>query len=272
MLTALPDPPQHTSVFVLMAGCLTACWIPAPVEQAAPPKPAPVVSLPKGPYATLALRGPFRSREAWCADLAARLQSTSGEPDHALGCATHAPIVTRGPTTLTASSGITLAEIVAFDDGDRLWGPKCALTLRVAAGWFVAENLVYCLAAKDNPSIVGTVAIEELAWHELIVREGESLGAELVVRASVIRATPGSGNVTTTDMFVCGIGATGVPRCTPAIPVHHVGVVSNVKFHPAIDSRGLLRFELEDVNETLLIEEAEANMAAFSRAHSLRFP
>jgi hypothetical protein len=226
------------------------------------------VTLPTGPYATVALRGPFATREAWCADLASRLRAE--DQDAPIGCAAHTPIVTSGPTRLTATTGITVAELVAYDTGDLIWGPKCALVLRVARGWFVAEDLIRCLADPDRGSIVRSVAIDELAWQDVVTRAGEALGPELVLRATMVRSTPSAGEVTATDMFVCGLGPSGVPRCTPAIPVHHIGIVTEVKFHPAIDQAGMLRFAIEDVGDTMPVDDADR--AALSRKHPLRYP
>jgi hypothetical protein len=249
---------------------LSACWHsapPPPLAQQAKPVVA-ASNLPGGPYAPDKLRGPYRTRLEWCTDLVKhRLRLIEGGPGG--GCLGHVPIVSSGPTRVTASRGILAAELVAVGEGDLLWGPRCALVLQTAAGLFAYEDLkIRCLA--DQPNIVRSVAVEELAFRDVVTtRVNEALGDELVLRATVVRSTPGSGDITTTTMFVCGMGASGTPRCTPGIPVHEVGVVSTIDYRPTIAPTGMLQFDVADSEGAL---EDSADAAAFADRYLLRFP
>jgi hypothetical protein len=89
----------------------------------------------------------------------------------------------------------------------------CRLAIRVAAGWFVSDG-VSCEASKWGRS-----AVRALEW--------QAGGAVILWRheyAAGDRGTDRDGKryrtfVTTEVVRYCGVGSSGVPSCTPRIPV-----------------------------------------------------
>ena len=106
------------AVRFLICVAIAACWVPGPAPPPPPAKPRSVGPLPKGPYATVELRGPSRSIAAWCEDVEARLKVH--EQDGPVGCSTHPRIVTSGATRIAGATNLLEARLVAVDGREAL--------------------------------------------------------------------------------------------------------------------------------------------------------
>jgi hypothetical protein len=259
---------------------VTGCWTRTAPDPLPAPPGSPPARLPDGPYATHALQGPYASKAAWCEDLVKRARdafvreigSPPDDEDAPRGCLSHRELVTRGPTRLgPGGRAITAVELAPYGN-EQTWGPSCALVLTTARGLYAAEDALHCRPPPGESSIVSEIAIEELAWVDLVgSRPGEALGNELVVKVTEVRAFPAvpGGKELTTKMIVCGAGASGVPRCTTSIPIRrHVDGLHDVDYKPTVDDTGILHFAVEDRGDTMDPDQ----LAQFERKHPLRFP
>ncbi|MCW5807221.1 MAG: hypothetical protein KIT31_32995 [Deltaproteobacteria bacterium] len=249
---------MRVAAFLVLAGCWAGS---SPPPAPAPAAPAEEELLPGGPFATRELRGPYRDVGAWCGEVAHRTKTAGA------GCVATAVTsgpVAAGPSANPERSAIRDAHLAAFQvEPDAMWGPRCALVLRTAAGVWVHEDVETCLGG----TIVRSVVVDELGWRDVVERPGEAAGRELVLQVTRTRASGGGRDVTTTNMIVCGVGARAVPRCTPPIPVAIRGVVSDTAFHPTISPRGELAFQLDDGDGGTAADDKR-----FARTHELRFP
>jgi hypothetical protein len=143
------------------------------------------------------LEGPFRSLADFCATQ--RQGNRRGDP---LICDEQRPPITSGLSHLGATSAFRQVELFTVASGT-----QCGLGLRTSAGWFVDGETVGC----EWP---GKRAIE--------IKELRVEGGVLVLRW--VRRSRFSVNKQTLDeeseqMLLCGIGPSGKPSCTPAIPL-----------------------------------------------------
>ena len=210
-----------------------------------------------GPFAPAAVAGPYASIDAWCAALKAREPSPNGEP-HA--CLHYEPLISEGV------SHVPRAALVAFDD-QPTWGPSCGLAFEVGGRWWIDERTeLYCMAPPDRKSSILAFAIE-LEWRDVIsgAPRGEAVGDELVLRASWSRRGLDE-TFDKQDMIVCGVGTSGVPRCTAVIPITHGGgPFKATSFRPQIAADGMLRFSIDD-------PDGQSGSPADYEPSSLRFP
>jgi hypothetical protein len=212
-----------------------------------------------GPFAPRPLAGPFRSIADWCAQIP---PPKDGE-DPTTCLPTYAPLVTRGPTR------IDRAELVPFAER-AIAGPTCALAIqREGQYWIDTETELACLPWPGHHSIYITIAVEELAWRDVIrsAPSGEAIGPELVLAVASHRHTATINvDVSFSNEIVCGVGTSEHVACTPPIPMTSETVIGNILFHPAIASDGTLSFDVDDPEASL------SSYDDYRRSYPLVFP
>jgi hypothetical protein len=230
-----------------------------------------------GPFAPVELVGPFASVDAYCADAARRANDAwraeaREPPEEPLGCVRDAKVADFGPTLAGPSGGVmTAAELVVVDAShDTIWGPECSIIVHAVDSVWAAENAFPCRMANLGTTFEWIV-IDELAWHDVIDRApaGTAIGPELVVKMSFTRYTGGGVMATGQDMVVCGIGASGKPRCTPQIPMR-LEALSTVVTLATISRTGTLRFAPRITRDEGTIDDDY--MAKLRVTHQLDFP
>ncbi len=277
--------------------CAWAAWAACAAPAARPPQAianaSSVADGATGPFTPRPPAGPYRSIADWCSDLARRSNDVARaewekeagddanvdgyvyESDPSLGCvAAYAPMVTSGPTRVGPSGGaITAAELVPMHGGNgKGWSTGCALVLHTGDRLWAAEDVMPCLPSPDEEgSVYQTIAVDELAWDDRIDRapHGEAVGKELVLTVSSVRET-GSMYIDAHEQeeIVCGVGASGTPRCTPEIPITGYMSPAVIHYQPTIDRDGTLRFR----GDLHAADFEGQDAATYSRAHPLRFP
>jgi hypothetical protein len=166
---------------------------------------------------------------------------------------------------------MTGAQIIAVDRGlDRAWGPDSTIVIHTRGQFWAAENMFTCRTA-DLRAGFDDIEIDEIAWRDIIDRvpEGMAIGPELIVTTSYVRNTGGGVTVYAEDMIVCGIGASGRPRCTPRIPVS-LTALSAFVISPTISRTGLLRFALRVTHDEGTIDDDY--LSKLRRTYQLDFP
>jgi hypothetical protein len=222
-------------VLVLAAACGAP---PAPAVHNAAPPPPHTSRQPTGPYAPVALAGPFRSIAEWCAQIP---PPADGDEDPRGCIPDYAPLVSSGPTS------IDRAKLVPYANRS-IWGPSCAIAIEHDGWWIDANPDVPCLPPPGSKSIFITIDVRDLGWRDVIrsAPPGEAIGAELVLDLAFQRHTASDGiDVASENRIICGTGASEHPSCTPWIPVHASGV-SKIDFAPEIASSGMLSFHVDD--------------------------
>jgi hypothetical protein len=264
------DPLMRALVLIVASGCWSTST-PIANRSHAPRAVTP------GPFAPVELVGPFASVDAYCADAARRAndawRAESGEPpEEPLGCVRDAKVADFGPTLAGPSGGLmTAAELVVVDTAhDVNWGPECSIVIHVGGRVWAAEKAFAC-RVEGLGHTFEWIVIDEMAWHDVIDRapEGTAIGAELVVKMTFTRYTGGGVMATGQDMVVCGIGASGKPRCTPAIPMR-LEALSTVETSATISRTGMLRFAPRITHDEGTIDDGY--MAKLRVTHQLDFP
>jgi hypothetical protein len=142
--------------------------------------------------------------------------------------------------------------------------------IHVGASVWAAEKAFYCRAPNLGKTFE-TINIDELVWRDVIDRapEGTAIGPELVVTTSYDRHTLDRMIASGQDMIVCGIGDSGKPRCTPAIPMSHESL-SSIVTSPTISRTGKLQFAPEITHDEGTI--GDDYLAKLRQVHQLDFP
>lgn len=165
------------------------------------------------------LRGPFASLKAFCAGREARDAVASP-------CDPEAPFpaeVYEGPTELARGWGPILAARVLWTAGPSARTPEAEvlvhLAIRTEQGWFVSEPVadIYNPGAFGIHASLTATALEladlvaggppELVYRFVLGRDDSDMGLNEIESTSA------------RSLVICGIGPSGAPSCTGALPL-----------------------------------------------------
>jgi hypothetical protein len=239
--------------------CASACAAPAPRTPLANTAPAP--PLPEDTFSTRELAGPYRTLDDYCADATRRAREKLGdrEPEMPLGCQKAVAFVDEGPEHAGTASLVPFR----YDDGG--FGTRCALVIPIGDKLWADDDAMPC-RPDDGGSGYDRITVEQLEWREVVA---EAPGPELELGVMLERTTAGNGHIVEEYLTTCGIGASGRPRCTPAIPVS-LDAMSAFQSHPHIARDGTLTFALDLTRDEGTVDEDY--LADFRRSYALRFP